>query len=177
MRAAEADEFDAMLKEWADVLCKKFDPKLGKAYWNALKDLPLATIRRRGDEHVKRNKFFPKPCELRPRDERPEPSVDANKSAADFRYAEQRNVRNWDDLQVKDPLGAKWLVLDAYVARVDAQEDPRSIAHAEKMAFARSACERLLADSDDVRINGDPYRRALIARLLGRATVFLGAAA
>lgn len=167
MRASEADEFDAMLKDWADTLCKKLEPNVAKSYWNALKDLPLATIRRRGDEHVKRNKFFPKPCELRPRDEKPEPSVEANKSAQDFRVAEQRCVRNCDDMLVVDPLGTKWLVLDAYVARIEVQEDPRSIAYAEKMEFARSACERLLSESDDAVINGNPYRPALIARLLG----------
>lgn len=68
----------------------------------------------------------------------------------DYRKAEigrmvTQNVRHWEELLRENPAEARWLLLDAYVARIDAQHEFNSVIRAERLDWARGVCGRLLA--------------------------------
>lgn len=50
---------------------KKVSDEAMQQYWMALKDLPFEVVSERIKLHTRYGKFFPKPVELRPKDERP----------------------------------------------------------------------------------------------------------
>lgn len=72
MHKPDYDRFRAMLDEHALMFNRdKPDDILVQAYWNSLKDLPWEIVEACGKAHQRFGKFFPKPVELRPRDEKP----------------------------------------------------------------------------------------------------------
>jgi len=75
----------------------------------------------------------------------------------------RRNVANWQERLAEDPIGTKWQLLDAYVARITVAEDPSSPFHAERMAFARAVCRRLVAESGLAYVAADPVRVRILA--------------
>lgn len=91
------------------------------------------------------------------------------KDAGSFASGMRRNVRTWEERFERDRTGAMWLMLDAYVARVTVTEHPGDVFFAEKMAFARECCQRLLRESGDDYARQDPHRTRLVLQLLGRS--------
>ncbi len=65
MLASEHGEFLVVMRKLAGVFDRAINAELMEAYWDALRDMPLATLRRRADAHIRTGKFFPKPSELR----------------------------------------------------------------------------------------------------------------
>lgn len=66
-----------------------------EVYWHALKDVPFSVVQRVAAQHVRYGKFFPKPVELRPREERA-PAM--TESGDDGKAAEAKllNRMDWD---------------------------------------------------------------------------------
>lgn len=142
MQAAEFGEFDALLKQLGEVFAKKITDEFAKSYWQSLKDQSLGSVRRHAETHMRYGKFFPKPFELRPKEEKPK-LADTTKAERDFQAAVEQNIGNWDERLRSNPLQTKYMLLDAYVARVNVEEHPGSIAYAEKMAWVGQVRERL----------------------------------
>jgi len=163
MLAAEFAEFETLLRKHSQVFSKKLTDEMVQGYWESLKDLSLATVRRCGDNHLRYSKFFPKPAELRPRDESPK-SVKEDHA---FKASLEHSVRNWDERLRLEPIGARWLLLEALVARFDATDDASSFVHAERMDWARSVCRRLLDESGMAYVGEDFNRRRIVCQLLG----------
>lgn len=163
MLAAEYTEFEAVLKKHAQVYSKKLTDELVEGYWAALKDLSLPTFARCADNHLRYSKFFPKPVELRPKDDAPS-NIKEDK---DFKAAVAQNIRNWNERLRVDPLHTKWLLLEAYVARVDVTEQPDSPFYAERMTFARDVAQRLIAESGYAYAGMDKRILFAVSRLLG----------
>lgn len=162
MFQGDYDEFEAILKQLSEAFAKKRTNELTQAYWKALKDLPLTTVARMADTHLRYGKFFPKPAELRPKDAPPERKDDPG-----FEAANQASMRNWDLRLRQEPLGTKWLLLDALCARIDVMDQPGSLAYHERMEFCRAACKRLLDESDLAYIGACPIRIRTVGALLG----------
>jgi hypothetical protein len=101
MYPTDFELFTGLLRQLSEVFSKKLSDEMVQAYWGALKDQPLPIVRRLADQHTRYQKFFPKPFELRPKEERPV-SRDA-KADADFKFAEARCIANLEDLRRKDP--------------------------------------------------------------------------
>jgi hypothetical protein len=75
------DEFRAVLNTLSTTFGKpQLDDVTVQAYWNALKDQTLESVKRQAAHHTRYAKFFPRPVELRPRDERKPlaPGIDDN---------------------------------------------------------------------------------------------------
>jgi hypothetical protein len=71
MHTPDFDEFRRVLNGLAQTFSKPApDDLLVQAYWNALKDQTIESVKRQATYHTRYGKFFPKPVELRPRDER-----------------------------------------------------------------------------------------------------------
>lgn len=91
------------------------------------------------------------------------------RDAAAFIAGIHRNIRSWEE-RLASPAEAKaarWLLLDALLARISVTEDPREIFHVERMAFARDYCQRLLREDGDAYAGGDHIRLRVVTQLLG----------
>lgn len=119
MQTAEYEDFIALLKGpevktlWPK---QKVDDVLVSTYWTALKDQPLAVVRKCMERHVKFGKGFPKPSDLRPKVDRlPAVDLGAGRSEADARA-----IRNLEALKQRD--------YDAWKREVDIRRMNRLLA-------------------------------------------------
>lgn len=84
------EAFRGLLNRCAEVFGKAMPSDVVvQGYWRALRDLELVVVEQRAAEHCKRGKFFPKPFELRPREDKAPLAVDrvftdAQRSSAHF---------------------------------------------------------------------------------------------
>lgn len=139
MLAAEFAEFEELLRKHSQVFSKKLTNEMVQGYWDALKDLSLGTIKRCADNHLRYSKFFPKPMELRPRDDNPK-SV---KEDFAFKASLVECMRHWDDRIAADPIVGRRLLLAAYAARTDFACVPGTEEHADRLQFIRDAAARI----------------------------------
>lgn len=70
MQISEVPAFDQILDTAAVIFGKKLNEDVKRAYFEALKTVPLATIRQCAQTHIANGKFFPKPVDLKPKYER-----------------------------------------------------------------------------------------------------------
>lgn len=106
MYRTDETAFKATLTKCASVFGKELKNELCSAYWDALKDLPLSTVERCAESHIRYGKFFPKPNELRPKDDAPKTTRSAAMEVA-FREGEERAAENLEELRLLNP--ARWL--------------------------------------------------------------------
>lgn len=92
--------FEACMRRLEEIYGKKVSDSAMQAYWNALRDMPYQQVEERINSHIRYAKFFPKPLEIRPKEDRPK-DRDAN-SDANFRDAQRRSDENLDELWGKD---------------------------------------------------------------------------
>ncbi|MEY4760666.1 MAG: hypothetical protein RLZZ200_522 [Pseudomonadota bacterium] len=72
MHTPDFDRFRALLDTTAGLFNRdKLEDAMVQAYWNALRDLPIEIVEACAKSHQRHGKFFPKPFELRPKDEKP----------------------------------------------------------------------------------------------------------
>jgi hypothetical protein len=86
---------------------------------------------------------------------------------AQIRNALSHNLSTWDELLANDQVGSKWLLLDAYVARTDAQEQWGSLLHSERLSWATDVARRLLREHGHTIAGGIPQALHILSRLLG----------
>jgi hypothetical protein len=98
MHQNDFEGFAKLLKRLAVTYGKKLDDELTQAYWTALKDQPLDRITALAEHRMKHSKFFPKPVELRPAEDRIPPSADGK-----FEEGEERSMRNLEELRQTHP--------------------------------------------------------------------------
>lgn len=98
MLASEFSEFEAIIRRLEKVFAKKIDDETMQAYWGALKDQTLAVFTRFAERHERYGKFFPKPSELRAKEDKL-PEVQGGKDDATFRQGEESAIRNLEDLR------------------------------------------------------------------------------
>ena len=67
MQISEVGAFDEILDTAATVFGKKLTEPVKRAYFEALKNLPLSVIRQCAQAHMANGRFFPKPVDLKPR--------------------------------------------------------------------------------------------------------------
>lgn len=77
------------------------------------------------------------------------------KTAARFREPIRRNIENWEELRRENPTQWRRDLIAAYIARVEAQEDPSSVFLAEKIAWAN---ERLRFLESPIETHGSTTR-------------------
>lgn len=107
MHQNDFDAFAALMQRLAKIYGKKLDDDMVQGYWKALKDQTLSSVTERVESHIRYAKFFPKPFEMRPKDDAPDPTPDGK-----FEEAEQRSRRNLEEMRQTDP--TRWL---AYMQR------------------------------------------------------------
>jgi hypothetical protein len=106
MLASEFPQFETVVRRLEKVFSKKIDDETMQAYWGALKDQHLATFKRFADRHERYGKFFPKPFELRAKEDKL-PEVQGGKDDATFREGEERAIKRLEKLRQDNP--AEWI--------------------------------------------------------------------
>lgn len=104
MYSVDSTAFNAVLDDLGVVFGKPVSDEMRASYWSALKDLPIGLVVAKAETHKRFGKFFPKPFELRPKDD--QPKANARDDAA-FKAAEQRSIDTLEYLRKHDP--PKWL--------------------------------------------------------------------
>ena len=113
MHQPDFADFRAVLDGLAQVYGKpKPDDVLTQSYFRALSNLPLDVIRRQAQQHERYGKFFPKPFELRPKDDKPTAAAGTDEK---FMVAQRDNARYWlarlkedgEEKCLKEGLGAR----------------------------------------------------------------------
>jgi hypothetical protein len=98
MHKDEFDEFSKLLHRTAKVYGKTLDDELLQSYWRALKDLSLIRVTELAEHRLKHSKFFPKPVDLRPFEEKQPPSLDGK-----FEEGEERAMYRLEELRRDNP--------------------------------------------------------------------------
>lgn len=123
MHLREFDEFRAVLDESFQVFDKPLTDPVVKSYWEALKDQPLATVRRRAEYHNRHGRFCPRPKDLRPPDERATPENAADEPASMDRMNREAN-EHWAKVIARDPEEGEIKLRLARASRREAQAHP-----------------------------------------------------
>lgn len=132
-----------------DKLCATFDrppakDELVDAYWNSLRDVTIAEIRRNVARIIRtatRDTKWPKPGDLR--DATPEEGT--RRSAAHeaaYHSAEQRAARGWEDFRRHDPDLCEVELGIARCGRILAADDPSTPQHADALRMDREYRDR-----------------------------------
>lgn len=116
MYQTEFEDFSNVLRKLSEVFGKKLSDEMTQAYWSALKDQPLSTAIRLAEQHTRYGRFFPKPVELRPKEDRPKLAADPI-GEAKFREGEARAIANLEELRRRDPVAWREEVAARYAAR------------------------------------------------------------
>jgi len=116
--AADFNDFSALMRKMCVVFSKKATDELVNSYWDALKDLQLTVVRRCADNHARYGKFFPKPFDLRPKDDQPS----TVKEDKDFQSAVRQNIMNWEERMAQEPVRGLELLKEAHAARLAVRE-------------------------------------------------------
>jgi hypothetical protein len=123
--------FETAIRKLEGIYSKKIADDAVQAYWRALKDLPFQQVEERINSHTRYGKFFPKPAELRPREEKPPVVADA----VAFKHAEGVAAKNLETLKHEDY--SKWSLevrlrrADRILATTPADADQHRLARLE----------------------------------------------
>lgn len=114
---------------------KKISDEAMQQYWAALKDLAFEQVNECIQRHIRYAKFFPKPVELRPKEDKPalkDPAFEAMK--AEY---ERKEFDEMEGLRMRDPV--EWM----RIVRPKCQEIglARGMTHAQIEAKLQAAAE------------------------------------
>ena len=168
MLKPDFETFRGLLNSLADTFSRKHPDDLQvQAYWTALRDLPLELVQQAARHHTRYGKFYPKPVELRPKDDKPTggPATDAA-----FKSAVTQNERHWDGyIAEHGPLG-KLVMADALLARYSIAEAMGENTK-DRVDFLRGKVAELLRIADPEKVLGDPRTCGMVRSLFGEPGV------
>ncbi len=163
MRLEEFDVFKGELKQLCATLGKSYTDSLGEAYWRALRDVDLDELQ----AHVERillnatsETKFPKPAQLR---KKPRVAESAATSGDSIQLRQRSLAMHMDETS---PLEA-WHLLDAYLARVEVEEDPESLFYAERFSWCKAQAQLLYKNNGPKWCVADSHCMHVASRLLG----------
>lgn len=104
MYSTDHTAFNEALDDLGAIFAKPVTDELRELYWKALKDQPIGAVMARVQTHKRFGKFFPKPFELRPKDDKPHAS---GRDDPAFQEAEKRCVAHLEELRKSNP--NEWL--------------------------------------------------------------------
>lgn len=154
MHRPDFEPFREHLNALAGIFGKKpLDDAQVQAYWSALKDLPFELVERGVKHHTRYGKFFPKPSELRPRDDKPSGAPESG----DVIGQADRMAERWADRVRADgnPL-AHAALQDAAWSRKLATTDESHPTYADVLRQSRIAADRHMA-----LLRGQPILRVV----------------
>lgn len=113
MHSPDKRNFDQLMDTLGETFGKPVTDLMKQTYWVALKDQPWEVVEICAKTHSRYGKFFPKPAELRPKDEKR-----LHQDTAGLDASEKHTVQNWEDLRQSNP-EQYWVEFKAaYLARL-----------------------------------------------------------
>jgi hypothetical protein len=100
MYSTDAQGFRSILDELATLFGKDLTDDQRTMYWNSLKDRPIASIAECAHKHMRFGKHFPRPFELRPKDDKPPAE---KRDDAVLMEGEKRANERLEDLRGNNP--------------------------------------------------------------------------
>jgi len=143
MHLSEFDQFRGILDEAFQVFDKPLNDSLVKSYWEALKDQPLASVRRRAEYHTRHGKFCPRPKDLRPQDERTASDGGTANEPAEVERINRESADHWAAYLARDPEEARLRLRLAKASRAEATMPLGTEAYAEAVDEGRRAQDEL----------------------------------
>jgi hypothetical protein len=104
MYSTDFDAFRETMNRVGEAFNHEVPDTLVQTYWKALKDVSISSFVALAESHIKHGKFFPKPRELRPRDDHQ--PVDTQWSEVKAEY-DKRSALRLEALRKLDP--EEWL--------------------------------------------------------------------
>ena len=98
MQVNDFGEFETAIRRLEKLFSKKIDDETMQAYWAALKDQSLLSFKKHVERHERYGKFFPKPSELRPKEDKP-PAVNGGLREIEDMVIKQLEEQRRTDLQ------------------------------------------------------------------------------
>lgn len=142
MHRPDFEKFRGLLNSLATTFGKKPpDDVQVQAYWAALRDLPYELVEQGARHHTRFGKFYPKPVELRPRDDKPAGGPESRNAIDDAdRIAERWRER----AQASGDALALAALQDAAWSRRLTMTDESHPAYAQVRQAAQAAADRHL---------------------------------
>lgn len=168
MRSDEFASFSGELKQLCASLGKPYTDPLAQGYWRALKDVDLDEIQANVERillNATKDTKFPRPAELR---STPAPRQSVSlEGDPKLKEPLERNRHNWESALTANAPLAKWHTLSAYVARIDAEEDPSTNFYDQRVQWAKSVAQQLVREYGTSWCTHDPHCMHVASRLLG----------
>lgn len=102
MYPIEFDAFKQAMERLSAVFGKTLTDDLLQTYWQAMRDLPLSTIEAGAQRAARYGKFFPKPVELRPKEQ--QEVVLTGETADEVHRRIEAACRKMDEWRMLDPI-------------------------------------------------------------------------
>jgi hypothetical protein len=113
MHSPDKRNFDQLMDTLGETFGKPVTDLMKQTYWVALKDQPWEVVEICAKSHSRYGKFFPKPAELRPKDEKR-----LHQDTAGLDASEKFITDTWEQLRQRDP-EQYWIAFKAaYLARL-----------------------------------------------------------
>jgi hypothetical protein len=113
MHSPDKRNFDQLMDTLGETFGKPVTDLMKQTYWVALKDQPWEVVEICAKSHSRYGKFFPKPAELRPKDEKR-----LHQDTAGLDASEKFITDTWEQLRQRDP-EQYWIAFKAaYLGRL-----------------------------------------------------------
>lgn len=99
MYVPDREAFTCVMQQLGTAFNKPPTDEICAMYWNALKDLPIGTVVAHANTHMRYGKHFPRPSELRPKDDKPPKE---HRADAAFEEGERRANERLESLRKSD---------------------------------------------------------------------------
>lgn len=144
MQTSDRPAFAALMQRLAETFDKPLTDGLVSAYWEALKDQHLAAVTRRADQAIKTSRFFPRPHQLRPADDKAASDSSANEPH-ELERMNRQAMEYWAKTVARDGEEGRLRLTLARCSRIEATTPPDHPAHLMAAQEGREAQQQLHA--------------------------------
>jgi hypothetical protein len=136
MHSPDKRNFDQLMDTLGETFGKPVTDLMKQTYWVALKDQPWEVVEICAKSHSRYGKFFPKPAELRPKDEKR-----LHQDTAGLDASEKFITDTWEQLRQRDP-EQYWIAFKAaYLGRLPFRFPANSLQYGEAYKRCVDRCD------------------------------------
>lgn len=173
MQTSDRPAFAALMQRLAETFDKPLTDGLVASYWEALKDQHIGAITRRVDGAIKTSRFFPRPAQLRPADEKPGTDSSANEPH-ELERMNREATEHWAKVVARDGEEGRLKLRLAQASRREALAHPSHPEYREICLASIEAQAALFAFWERKRANvsrgTSPAKPAPMAEIAERIT-------
>jgi hypothetical protein len=153
MHNPDRKQFGELMDQLGITFGKNVDDELRQVYWMALRDQPWEIVQQCANTHTRYGKFFPKPSELRPKDENKPLVRDEREVQARYQFVSE----TWEQMREADPQKFWRDFRVAYLARLHFRFPVGSDQFKAAERRCNERCDRELGLSHALERGHDPF--------------------